>query len=178
PSQRMRTALRLRGTGAPCVATLTRVVMQCYYRDDRVVRSLGLEARAPFPKGHVLEHGDWSLLDPVRERAIGWRKATGARGQDDACNLQSCDGSARDLSDRRNRPVRARSCEIVGRNHRPQQYHGGEIRSVPPGSQAAAPAFSSALSLSEGVPQSAVRVNPPASRRSQPRGTRRWRWRP
>jgi hypothetical protein len=76
PAQRLRTALRLRATGASCVATLTRVVMQCYYRDDRVVRSLGLEARAPFPKGHVLEHGDWSLLDPVRERAIGWRKAT------------------------------------------------------------------------------------------------------
>jgi hypothetical protein len=76
PAQRMRTALRLRGTGAPCVSTLTRVVMQCYYRDDRVVRSLGLEARAPFPKGHVLEGGDWSLLDPVRERALGWRKTT------------------------------------------------------------------------------------------------------
>src|SRR5205085_2055492 len=76
PAQRLRTALRLRATGSPAVATLTRVVMQCYYRDDRVVRSLGLEARAPFPKGHVLEHGDWSLLDPVRERAIGWRKTT------------------------------------------------------------------------------------------------------
>ena len=76
PAQQLRTALRLRGTGAGCVATLTRVVMQCYYRDDRVVRSLGLAARAPFPKGHVLEHGDWSLLDPVRERALGWRKAT------------------------------------------------------------------------------------------------------
>jgi hypothetical protein len=76
PAQRLRTALRLRGLGAPAVATLTRVVMQCYYRDDRVVRSLGLEARAPFPKGHVLEHGDWSLLDPVRQRALGWRKTT------------------------------------------------------------------------------------------------------
>lgn len=76
PSQRMRTALRLRGIGTPCVATLTRVVMQCYYRDDRVVRSLGLEARPPFPKGHVLEGSDWSLLDPVRARALGWRKTT------------------------------------------------------------------------------------------------------
>jgi len=76
PAQRLRTALRLRAMGTPAVATLTRVVLQCYYRDDRVVRSLGLEARAPFPKGHVLEHGDWSLLDPVRERALGWRKAT------------------------------------------------------------------------------------------------------
>src|SRR3974390_1356746 len=56
PAQRLRTALRLRGTGAPSVATLTRVVMQCYYRDDRVVRSLGLEARPPFPQSHVLRH--------------------------------------------------------------------------------------------------------------------------
>jgi len=75
PAQRLRTALRLRATGAPAVATLTRVVLQCYYRDDRVVRSLGLEARPPFPKGHVLEGGDWSLLDPVRARALGWRRA-------------------------------------------------------------------------------------------------------
>ena len=32
-------------------ATLTRVVLQCYYRDDRVLRSLGLELRPPFPQG-------------------------------------------------------------------------------------------------------------------------------
>src|SRR3954468_12565581 len=75
PQQRMRAALRLRATGAPCVATLTRVVMQCYYRDDRVVRSLGLEARPPFPRGHVLEDGDWSLLAPVRARPPFWRRA-------------------------------------------------------------------------------------------------------
>ena len=57
------------------VATLSRVVLQCYYRDDRVVRSLGLEPRPPFPKGHVLEQGDWSLLDPVRARPKMWRDA-------------------------------------------------------------------------------------------------------
>jgi hypothetical protein len=43
-------------------------VLLCYYRDDRVMVSLGLEARPPFPKGYVLEQGDWSLLDPVRAR--------------------------------------------------------------------------------------------------------------
>ena len=68
-------ATRLRATGGPAVATLTRVVLQCYYRDDRVVRSLGLEPRPPFPKGHVLEQGDWSLLDPVKARASSWRRA-------------------------------------------------------------------------------------------------------
>jgi hypothetical protein len=55
------------GGGGPA-ATLARVILQCYYRDDRVLRSLGLELRAPFPKGHVLPDGDWSLLDPVRAR--------------------------------------------------------------------------------------------------------------
>jgi hypothetical protein len=52
---------------------LGRVVLQCYYRDDRVLEALGLEARAPFPKGHVLEQGDWSLLDAVRSRPALWR---------------------------------------------------------------------------------------------------------
>ncbi len=66
-------AFRERG-GTP-VATLARVILQCYYRDDRVIRSLGLEPRAPFPKGHTLEQGDWSLLDPVRKRPKMWRDA-------------------------------------------------------------------------------------------------------
>jgi hypothetical protein len=65
----------LRANGGAAVATLARVVLQCYYRDDRVVRSLGLEPRPPYPKGHVLEDGDWSLLDPVRARAPMWRRA-------------------------------------------------------------------------------------------------------
>jgi hypothetical protein len=61
-------AREFRATGGAAAATLVRVVLQCYYRDDRVLRSLGIELRAPFPKGHVLPEGDWSLLDPVRER--------------------------------------------------------------------------------------------------------------
>jgi len=65
----------LRAKGGAAVATLARVVLQCYYRDDRVVRSLGLEPRPPYPKGHVLEDGDWSLLDPVRARPPMWRRA-------------------------------------------------------------------------------------------------------
>ena len=68
-------ARELRATGGAAVTTLTRVVLQCYYRDDRVVRSLGLEPRAPFPKGHELEQGDWSLLDRVRALPPMWRRA-------------------------------------------------------------------------------------------------------
>ena len=74
PARREAVAQELRATGGAAVATLTRVVLQCYYRDDRVVRSLGLEPRPPYPKGHVLEDGDWSLLDPVRSRAPMWRR--------------------------------------------------------------------------------------------------------
>ena len=62
-------ANEFRATGGAAAATLVRVVLQCYYRDDRVLRSLGLELRAPFPKGYTLEQGDWSLLDPVKARA-------------------------------------------------------------------------------------------------------------
>ena len=68
-------AKEFRATGGVAAATLVRVVLQCYYRDDRVLRSLGLELRAPFPKGYTLEQGDWSLLDPVRERAGKLRRA-------------------------------------------------------------------------------------------------------
>jgi hypothetical protein len=62
-------AKEFRASGGAPAATLTRVVLQCYYRDDRVLRSLGLELRAPFPQGYVLPQGDWSVLDPVKERA-------------------------------------------------------------------------------------------------------------
>ena len=63
----------LQAEGEPNVAVLGRLVMLAYYRDDRVVRSLGLEPRAPFPHGHEVEAGDWSLLDPVRARRPMWR---------------------------------------------------------------------------------------------------------
>lgn len=60
-------------SGGAAAAALGRVILAAYYRDDRVLVALGLEARAPFPKGYTLEQGDWSLLDTVRERAPFWR---------------------------------------------------------------------------------------------------------
>ena len=69
-------ATQFRASGGPAAATLTRVVLQCYYRDDRVLRSLGLELRPPFPQGYALEQGDWSLLDPVRARPPMWRRTS------------------------------------------------------------------------------------------------------
>ena len=68
-------AQEFRTNGGAAAAVLVRVVLQCYYRDDRVLRSLGLELRAPFPKGYTLEQGDWSLLDPVKVRPATLRRA-------------------------------------------------------------------------------------------------------
>ena len=75
PLRRDAVAMELRAQGGAAVAALTRIVLQCYYRDDRVVRSLGLEPRPPYPQGHVLDDGDWSLLDPIRARPPMWRRA-------------------------------------------------------------------------------------------------------
>ena len=69
-------AKEFRALGGVPAATLTRVVLQCYYRDDRVLRSLGLELRPPFPQGYVLEQGDWSLLDPVKNRPPSLRRTS------------------------------------------------------------------------------------------------------
>jgi hypothetical protein len=75
PARRDAVAKEFRSTGGNAAATLVRVVLQCYYRDDRVLRSLGLELRAPFPLGYTLEQGDWSLLDPVKARPQALRRA-------------------------------------------------------------------------------------------------------
>ena len=73
PAQRGQAASAFRAEGGVPLATLTRVILQSYYRDDRVMRALGMEPRPPFPKGHEVAQGDWSLLDPVRDRAKVWR---------------------------------------------------------------------------------------------------------
>tara|TARA_B100000676_G_C17346619_1_gene468799 strand:+ start:55 stop:501 length:447 start_codon:yes stop_codon:yes gene_type:complete len=49
-------------------STIARIVLQCYYRDDRVMRSLGMEPRPPFPLGHVIDNHDWSLLEVVKKK--------------------------------------------------------------------------------------------------------------
>lgn len=53
---------------------LVSLTVQCYYRDSRVMESLGMEARPPFPQGFEVAEGDWSMLDPVRARGPIWRK--------------------------------------------------------------------------------------------------------
>lgn len=74
PARRREVASAFKDRGGAPLFALNRVVLLCYYRDDRVMRSLGQEPRPPFPKGHVVEQGDWSLLDPVKKRAPIWRR--------------------------------------------------------------------------------------------------------
>jgi hypothetical protein len=76
PARRDALVEEFRASGGPAAAALVRVVLQCYYRDDRVLRSLGLELRPPFPKGYELEQGDWSLLDPVKARPSTLRRTS------------------------------------------------------------------------------------------------------
>ena len=71
-------AMLLLSHEGPVSIALGRAVLQCYYRDDRVMRAVGREPRSPFPRGHVLEQGDWSLLDAVRGRPRMWRDVDGS----------------------------------------------------------------------------------------------------
>jgi hypothetical protein len=74
PERRAEIGARFKQEGGPPLFALNRVVLLCYYRDDRVMRSLGQEPRSPFPKGHVVDQGDWSLLDPMKKRPPMWRR--------------------------------------------------------------------------------------------------------
>ena len=42
-------------------------------RSARVLESLGTPPRPPFPEGYEVDQGDWSLLDPVRNRGPIYR---------------------------------------------------------------------------------------------------------
>ena len=64
----------LRRDHAAAAGVLYSVTVQCYYRDDRVLASIGLEPRAPFPKGYDIAPGDLSLLEPVRARGRIYRE--------------------------------------------------------------------------------------------------------
>ena len=72
--RRVDVANSFRAEGGPLLAAITRVILLCYYRDDRIMRSLGQEPRPPFPQGHTVEQGDWSLLDPVKARKPFYRR--------------------------------------------------------------------------------------------------------
>jgi hypothetical protein len=50
------------------------MVAVIYYQNPDVLRALNKDVDPPFPRGHDLEQGDWSLLDPVKNRAPFFRK--------------------------------------------------------------------------------------------------------
>lgn len=75
PARRQEVATAFHAGGGEGLVVLHRLVLLCYYRDDRVMRSLDMELRPPFPGGFTVEQGDWSLLDPVRGRPKLWRDA-------------------------------------------------------------------------------------------------------
>lgn len=79
PDRRDAVAAQLREQGGTSLTMLSRIILLCYYRDDRVMRSLDMEIRPPFPKGYEVEQGDWSLLNPVRQRAPFYRRVPAAR---------------------------------------------------------------------------------------------------
>lgn len=63
-------------TGHPDLAGVVEAVTaRCYYRDDRVMASIGMDVRPPFPLGYPVVQGDWSLLEPVRSRGKIYRDA-------------------------------------------------------------------------------------------------------
>jgi len=66
---------RLRATEANLFAVVEAVISRAYYRDDRVLKSIVMEERPPFPKGYTVESGDLTLLDPVRQRGAIYRNA-------------------------------------------------------------------------------------------------------
>lgn len=68
-AERERVAFAFRDSDPKLADRLALWVTQCYYRDERVLSSLGVDARPPFPEGYEVEAGDWSELDAVRKRA-------------------------------------------------------------------------------------------------------------
>ena len=73
-ARQQRAADLYRSAPTPALGLIVTLTAQCYYRDDRVMQSLEMEARPPFPKGYDLESGDWSLLDVVRKRPKFYRQ--------------------------------------------------------------------------------------------------------
>ena len=63
-----------RRTHVKAADLLATLPVQCYYRDRRVMKSLNMESRAPHPIGFEVNRGNWSLLDPVRNRTPSFRK--------------------------------------------------------------------------------------------------------
>jgi len=58
----------LEAKDAGFIMTLMFVAYAVYYQHERVLATLGLEARAPHPRGYDMRPHDLTLLEPVRRR--------------------------------------------------------------------------------------------------------------
>lgn len=74
--------LEFRTSRPELAAVLEAATARCYYRDGRVMASIGMEVRPPFPVGYTVKQGDWSLLEPVRARGKIYRDADMTEGSE------------------------------------------------------------------------------------------------
>ena len=58
---------------SPLLMQMIHCTATAYYEDGRVLQSIDLKSTPPFPGGHEIEQGDWSLLDPVKARTPFYR---------------------------------------------------------------------------------------------------------
>jgi Gluconate 2-dehydrogenase subunit 3 len=73
-AERARVAHLMRNGDPGYLRRLALEAVTCYYQDDRVMLALGLEPRAPAPKGYEAYAGDFSLVEPVVARGEIWRR--------------------------------------------------------------------------------------------------------
>ena len=73
-AERARVAHIMRNADPGFLRRLALETVTCYYQDDRVMLALGLEPRAPAPKGYEAYAGDFSLVEPVVARGEIWRR--------------------------------------------------------------------------------------------------------
>lgn len=66
-------AAMLTSTRPDLCTSLVSVITRCYYRDNRVMNSIGMAVRAPYPEGFSIEPNDLTLLDPVKDRGRRYR---------------------------------------------------------------------------------------------------------
>lgn len=71
--QKYQLAQHLAHSNAPEVRGFVSLVVQCYYRDPRVLAALELAARPAYPKGYEVVAGDWTLLEAVKRRRAFFR---------------------------------------------------------------------------------------------------------
>ncbi len=73
-SETQQTALLRDEANSAFLREMIRCTATSYYQDGRVLESIDLKSTPPFPGGHEIEQGDWSLLDAVKARAPFYRR--------------------------------------------------------------------------------------------------------